>query len=64
MIDAADTAPSPEAPTNRRRPRVRATALPHSAHVSAWVREAATERAHDQMFTDFDRTPDSDEETP
>ena len=58
MIDAADTAPSPEAPTNRRRPRVRATALPHSAHVSAWAREAATERAHDQMFTDFDRTPE------
>ena len=64
MIDAADTAPSPEAPTNRRRPRVRATALPHSAHVSAWARELAAERAHDQMFTDFDRTPDSDEETP
>ena len=58
MIDAADTAPSPEAPTNRRRPRVRATALPHSAHVSAWAREAATERAHDQMFTDFDRMPE------
>ena len=58
MIDAADTAPSPEAPTSRRHARVRATALPHSAHVSAWARELAAERAHDQMFTDFDRMPE------
>lgn len=62
MIDAADTAPSPEAPTNRRRPRVRATALPHSAHVSAWARETARSRAVAQMFNDFDLT-DTDEET-
>ena len=59
MIDAAPTDAAPAAETApRRRPRVRATALPHSAHVSAWVREAATERAHDQMFTDFDRMPE------
>lgn len=53
-----DTAPSPEAPTSRRRAPVRATVLPHAAHVSAWVRETATERAHDQMFTDFNRMPE------
>lgn len=62
MIDAADTAPSPEAPTSRRHARVRATVLPHAAHVSAWVRETATERAVAQMFDDFDLT-DADEET-
>lgn len=53
-----DTAPTAEHPARHRRPRVRATALPHSAHVSAWVREAATERAHDQMFTTFDFMPE------
>jgi len=46
----------------RRRPPVRATVLPHTAHVSAWVRETATERAVAQMFNDFDLT-DTHEET-
>ena len=59
MIDAAPTDAAPAAETApRRRPRVRATVLPHSAHVSAWARELAAERAHDQMFTDFDRMPE------
>lgn len=40
----------------RRRAPVRATVLPHAAHVSAWVRETATERAVTQMFRDFDMT--------
>jgi hypothetical protein len=40
----------------RRRAPVRATVLPHAAHVTAWVRETATERAVAQMFNDFDLT--------
>jgi hypothetical protein len=40
----------------RRRAPVRVTVLPHAAHVSAWVRETATERAVTQMFRDFDMT--------
>ncbi len=40
----------------RRRAPVRATVLPHAAHVSARVRETATERAVGQMFNDFDLT--------
>lgn len=46
----------------RRRAPVRATVLPHAAHVTAWVRETATERAVAQMFNDFDLT-DTHEET-
>lgn len=42
----------------RRRAPVRATVLPHAAHVSAWVRETATERAVAQMFDDFNRMPE------
>ena len=40
----------------RRRAPVRVTVLPHAAHVRAWVRETATERAVAQMFNDFDMT--------
>ena len=40
----------------RRRAPVRVTVLPHAAHVSAWVRETATDRAVTQMFNDFDMT--------
>jgi len=46
----------------RRRAPVRATALPHTAHVTAWVRETARAVAVAQMFNDFDLT-DTDEET-
>ena len=44
----------------RRREPVRTTVLPLSAHVRAWVRETATARAIDDMFTITDHITDED----
>ena len=48
-IPSIHHAPITPAPTTARRPRVRMTLLPQSAHVTAWVREMGMERAVREM---------------
>lgn len=59
MRDAAPLEHAPAEPARRREP-VRATALPHAAHVAAHRRlvARATEKAHGDMHLDFDRPGD------